>query len=85
MISESVLDKFPPLIKGGILRLQPHINNLYDISKPFLAMTESPGLISSNMPLHIVISLSEIPPVYKLDTKIYAPIELTSIKPLKVL
>ena len=41
--------------------------------------------ISSNMPLHLVIALSEIPPVYKLDTKIYAPVELTPIEPLKVL
>ena len=35
-------------------------------------MTESPGSVRSNMPLHLVISLSEMPPAYKVDTKVHA-------------
>ena len=55
------------------------------MSKPLSTITESPGSIRSNRPLHLVISWSDIPPVYKLDTKIHAPVGLIPIKPLKVL
>ena len=39
------------------------------ISNPLSAMTESPASKRSKIPLHLVIYLSLIPPVYKVETK----------------
>ena len=57
--------------------------NSYEISKlylPWQNRQDWQDLHVIIMPLHLLISLSEMPPVYKLDTNVHAPVVLMSIK-----
>ena len=72
------------LQKGGRLRLTFFFLSRSSISNPLSAITESPASTKSSIPEHLVISLSDIAPVYKEETNIIAPYGKIPITPLRV-
>jgi len=70
--------------KGGILSPTPFSLSKSSILKPLSAITESPRSSKSRIPLHLLISLSEIDPVCNEEISETAPCGVISINPFSV-
>lgn len=72
------------LQKWGMFNFAPFASNKSSMSNPLSAITVSFLSKRSNIPLHLVISLSEMAPVYNDETKVTAPCGAIPIRPFKV-
>ena len=61
------------LRKGGIFKVHPRGSRRSFITKPLSAITLSPLSSNERIPDCLVISLSDMPPVYNWDTKVTLP------------